>query len=251
MVRSLEPEQIDLLSRLVDVLRSAPRSQRGRFLVSTDMNDMHVCVWNEGVSDVEIKALPVDLQALAAEGLISFCDQHIFSVSPHGLHFYEEHKLAQGRPVERVERTVRGYLETDRLRSAYPTAYEKWQAAEAMLWADDSNRNLTTVGHLCREALQEFADVLARRLGLDQAHPEKGKTINRITAAIEKTVSSRTDRSLLEALVAYWRATNEVVQRQEHGAQDAAQQLSWQDARLSVFHSLFVMYEVDRVVSRF
>ncbi|MBI1816642.1 MAG: hypothetical protein HYR72_16820 [Deltaproteobacteria bacterium] len=171
----------------------------------------------------------------------------MFVLCPAGLRFYEEIKLAQGEPIQRTENLVRSYLNTEQFRSTYPDAYEKWQCAEMKLWGDDSERNLTTIGHLCREAMQEFAGVLVRQMGLESAHPERTKTINRVLAVFDATASSKTDRVLLESLIGYWRATNEVVQRQEHGGKET-EPLTWDHARLSVFHTLLIMYEVDRVV---
>ena len=45
--------------------------------------------------------------------------------------------------------------------AAYPDAWDKWSRASQLLWAADSNRQLTTIGHLCPEAVQDFAQQLA------------------------------------------------------------------------------------------
>jgi hypothetical protein len=242
-----EPQQVDLLIQLVEAYRSLPSSRRGRFLVRTDFNAFNVWVWNEGHEGGghDIAALPADLEILAGEGLIRYCDRDMFIVPPAGMRFYEQAKLGQGQPVQRVENSVRAYLNAERFRSANPGAYEKWQSAEANLWGDDSDRNLTTIGHLIREAMQEFADGLVRALSLEGAHPEKSKTIKRIESVLER-VGSKTDRALLASLVGYWRAVNDVAQRQEHG--NAADPLTWEHARIAVFHTLFVMCEIDRLV---
>lgn len=250
MSPSLEPHQIALLAQLVDAQRSLPPARRGRFIVRTDCNAFNVWVWNEGHEGGgrDIAAHPADLEMLVGEGVIRYCERDMFIICPVGLRFYEQGKLAEGKPAQRTEKSARDYLNSEQFRSAYPGAYEKWQSAETKLWGDDSDRNLTTIGHLCREAMQEFADALVRALKLLDSHPDKAKTINRVLAAVEASVTSKTDRALLESLVGYWRASNDIVQRQEHGSRDTTDPLTWEHARLSVFHTLFVMYEIDRLV---
>jgi len=247
---SLEPQQIELLIRLVEAYRSLPSSQRGRFNITDDFNAMHVYIWNEGheAGGGDVRALPADLDVLAAERAIQFVDKGVFVLLPEGLRAYERIKLAQGQPVQRTENAVRQYLDTERFQAAYPNAHQMWKSAEAKLWGDDSDRELTTIGHLCREALQEFADALIRRAKLDGSHPDKTKTMNRIRAVLERKVASETDRELLESLMAYCWAANGVIQRQEHGAQGQALPLTSHSARLCVFHTLLVMYEVDRIM---
>lgn len=181
----LEPEQLQILSALVEAMRSVPRSQRGRFIYSSEINHLDVRVWNEGIHGWHTRVLPADLDVLAGEGLLSFAEPQKFYVTPRGLQLYEEAKLASGRPVERVQAEVRTYCETEQFRAAHPTAYEKWRSAEELLWGEDSGLKLTAIGHLCREALQQFADELVRQLGVADPEPDKGKTINRIKACLE------------------------------------------------------------------
>lgn len=250
MNSSLEPQQIELLIQLVEAQRSLPPSRRGRFIVRTDCNAFNVWIWNEGHEGGghDIAALPADLEILLGEGLIRYCESDMFIVCPAGLRFYEQVRLAEGKPVERTENVVRTYLNAEQFRSGYPLAYQKWQSAETKLWGDDSARNLTTIGHLCREAMQEFAGALVQGLKLEGAHPDKTKTINRVLAALDASVTTKTDRTLIESLIGYWRATNEIVQRQEHGGRNATEPLTWEQARLSVFHTLLIMYEIDRAI---
>ncbi len=244
----LEPEQVKILSTLVEALRSVPRSQRGRFLFSSEHGHLDVRVWNEGLNAWHTRVLPADLDVLAREGLLRFAEQHIFYVTPSGFEFYEEAKLSSGNAVERVQAEVRTYCETEQFRAAHPAAYEKWRSAEAHLWRDDHERELTTIGHLCREALQEFAEALVRQLRITDPDADKAKTINRIKLCLEHASVSRTDRAVLDALLTYWRAVNDLTQRQEHGAQRDGEELRWDHARRTVFQTLVVMYEIDRAL---
>ena len=43
-----------------------------------------------------------------------------------------------GKPVERIVKTVRTYLDSNNFIKVYPAAYEKWCSAEELLWETDS-----------------------------------------------------------------------------------------------------------------
>ena len=45
-------------------------------------------------------------------------------------------------------------------RKNFPRAYKRWADSESHLWARDSEEQLTNIGYLCREAMQEFATEL-------------------------------------------------------------------------------------------
>jgi hypothetical protein len=53
---------------------------------------------------------------------------------------------------------------------------------------------------------------------------------------------------LAEAIIGYWGAVSDLAQRQEHGAQKEGDPLTLEDSRRLVFHTAFVMYELDRLV---
>jgi hypothetical protein len=53
----------------------------------------------------------------------------------------------------------------------------------------------------------------------------------------------------LDALIAYWRAVSNLVQRQEHGVQKAGSQLVFEDGRRVIFQTAIVMFEVDRALN--
>jgi hypothetical protein len=61
-------------------------------------------------------------------------------------------------------------------------------------------------------------------------------------------VPSATDRAVLAALLEYWSSINDLTQRQEHGAQREGRQLTAEDARRTIFHTLIVMYEIHRAL---
>jgi hypothetical protein len=66
----------------------------------------------------------------------------------------------------------------------------------------------------------------------------------RAVFAAQSGLSTSVRRSL-EALVAYWETVSDLTQRQEHGADLAAE-----DSRRLVFQTMLVMREIDLALSR-
>jgi hypothetical protein len=64
------------------------------------------------------------------------------------------------------------------------------------------------------------------------------------------TRPGKATKAFLQSLLEYWGTVNDLVQRQEHGGQREGDPLTWEDGRRVVFHTLLVMYEIDRAVSR-
>ena len=105
-----------------------------------------------------------------------------------------------------MENDIRHYLDSAAFKNHYPSAWERWSHAEELLWSADSERQLTNIGHFCREAAQEFADALAKRFLAPNAQPDKTKTIARVRAVLDglDDTLGRTSSEMLQALVAYW-----------------------------------------------
>lgn len=129
-------------------------------------------------------------------------------------------KERSGKPMEQVEDEVTKYLEAHDFQQRYPKAYAKWSEAAAKLWAGDSQNQLTTIGHLCREAVQEFATALVERFKPPDAPADKARDQSRIRAVlvhVRDQLSSR-EVPLLEAMIDYWNAVSGLIRRQEHEA---------------------------------
>lgn len=155
------------------------------------------------------------------------------------------------KPLEAQEQLAVEHLRSDVFSARYSEAFAKWRDAEAVLWQDESVKNLTTIGHLCREAMQLFATRLIDLHGVKGAEPDRAKTVNRLHSVIDArrpSVSSR-HAGLLDALVGFWRAVNDIVQRQEHGGQKSGGELTWEDGRRVVLYTALVMGECDRILS--
>jgi hypothetical protein len=165
-----------------------------------------------------------------------------------------------GRPAvrvedfEQVEDYLHAYLDSERFRSGYPLASQRWLDAWAMLWRADSKDKVIAVGHEARETMQEFASALVERHEPRTANPDSTKTLERLSAVIEMYRPQLGDSrcELLETLLGYWQALNHVLERHEHserhehGAQKVRERLRWEDGRRVVMLTAFVMVEFDR-----
>jgi hypothetical protein len=249
---ALEPEQAELFGRLVEAVRSRPRPERDEFVILRTSGPDFV----DG-NGIRIEVLYSDLMTFANEGLIEITQHHSvgtgfnFYIPPFGFEFYEQLKRQTGTPVEQVETTSLHYLEQAEFQKRHPRSYALWREAADLLWGADSDRELSTIGHKCREAVQAFTTELIEKHGISDAEPDITKTRDRLSAvftARHPAIGQR-HRDLLDNLFAYWVAACDLIQRQEHASQKEGEELRWEDGRRVVFHTAIVMFEIDRTLS--
>lgn len=247
----LEGIQKELLNKLVEIERSLPHEKRGKFYVSDSWGTSEADFIHSG--GPKLTGHMSDIEVLAGYNFLNVAygsrETPNFYVTPVGFRFYEYLKNA-GEPIETVETEYRKYLSSDEFEREYPEAYAKWSQAEKFLWGNDSQQNFTTIGHLCREAMQEYAEALLKKFNIPEPHPPKANTVGRLRSVIEvhQARVGTTVFEFLNALIPYWGTVNDLAQRQEHGAQREEYQLIWEDARRLVFQSLVVFYEIDRAL---
>jgi hypothetical protein len=252
----LEEEQRELLCMLVEASRNVPKEKRQKFLLRHDVRHYLPTLRHEGLPSGELPVYEADLQLLSRAGLVLLvCNLYNLveaEVTPEGYQYYRELQERRGQPSQRIEAAARRSLVSAAFRSRYPLAYKKWAEAEGLLWRAETTDQLTTIGHLCREAIQFFTDELVRRTGLESAEGDTTKTINHLHAVITavKPQAGDADAELLDALVQYWRGLNGLVQRLEHGALKEGRVLTWEDARRVILHTCITMSEIDLVVAR-
>lgn len=251
---TLDEEQVRLLADLVEADRRLPRDKRIGFVMREIIGPPGMDVGHPQWPKSRGRAPRNDVYALVAAGALreDAIDRYggTFWVTTQGLAIYEEYIRAKGEPVERVVSTIRQYIDSEAFRQRHPRAFQKWSEAESHLWSDDSEKNLTVIGHLCREAMQEFAASLLRIAKLKDFNPDPAKTVDRLRAVIaaRRTERGDTTSAFNDALVAYWGTMSDLVQKQEHGSQAAGRSLTWEDARRVVFHLMVVMQEIDSAV---
>jgi hypothetical protein len=107
----------------------------------------------------------------------------IFAVTPDGIQHYEESKNAEGA-IEAVENTTQRFLDAREFAAAHPTAYAKLKQAMTLFWAADSREQLTTIGHLCREAMQAFTTSLAIGHQVDVSAIDPASTVKRLQTVL-------------------------------------------------------------------
>ncbi len=250
----LEPEQITLLSSFIEMLRNIPREKRIKFIGSR-MSDGRSSVIHPYAPGQNLTILLEDIEILNREGLVNLSYKESgsfnFSITPLGLKYYE-YQQTQTVPISmRIEKPLRNYLEGDRLRQVYPLAFDKWSKAESKLWSTDTQDELSIVGHLCREAMQEFVTCLVDKYKPLNVDEDKSRDISRLRCVINHCANHlpKTIVPFLDSIISYWGTLNDLVQRQEHAAQKEGLAVNWEDARRVVFHTAVVFLEIDKVLS--
>ncbi len=250
----LEPEHEELLVKLVEAQKSVPAEKREPFIhIRTNQGDFAI----GGGGRCENICCPVSFyKALLNEGLLDIVaiggrGSENFDVTPRGYRYYGHLKTRSGQPVHQVETEIRSFLDGPDFQAKYPLAYQKWVEAEQLLWPSDSERQYTKIGHIAREAAQEFAAELVNRFQAPNVDPNKAATKNRLKAVVAHRSGQlgTTEKAFLDALIEYWQALLDLVQRQEHGGQKEGEPLSWEDGRRVAFQLAVVMYEIDRSLS--
>lgn len=245
--------QKELLLELVKAEHAVSQGERRKFIV----------VGSQGQTVILHAGLPGNLQANIGD-IESLGEAQLlrigsgssggvtFSITPFGFKYSQWLREVSGEPVQRITNETRTYLVSEAFRSRYPAAYEKWAQAEAALWGEDSASQLTTIGHLCREALQELTSVIVERVKPPNVNSEKTMTVARMRAVLDHLSGQlgATEKPFLDALLAYWGTLGDLVQRQEHGAHKEGKPLEWEDARRVVFQTAVVIFEIDHAVSR-
>jgi hypothetical protein len=242
---------------IVEADRNVPSTQRRPFFFDhLADNDPRALVDHPGLAMGTCRAHLSDLEELRDAGLIALRYQGSrysgnFDVRSPAFTHYEQVKRRAGRPLERLTNVVRHYLSAEAFQQQYPTAYSKWVEAETRLWATDAASQLTTMGHLCREAMQAFASELIERYHPTSVNPDPTKTVARLRAVLALLAPQlgTTEAPFLDALLAYWGTVSDLVQRQEHGAQKEGHPLVWEDGRRVVFQTALVMFEIDSTIA--
>ena len=249
----LEPEQKELFIRICEAVKLAPTHYRKEIYYEehTRNGSLVIPANKSGYTEIE-DVSQGDLNEYIRKGIMgvhhSSDGRPSYYVTPEGFLYYEWLIKQMGKPVERIENSIMRYLELDRFRLNYADTYRKLKDAEEMLWTAEKEEHFTTIGHLCRESVQDFADSLYKNvMGANYDGPIT-QTNNRIETLITEKCDSKKVRKFLRALFDYWKAVGGLIQKQEHRAEKEKEQLTWEDARRLVFQTVNVMVELDRAL---
>jgi hypothetical protein len=200
----LESEQVQLLVEMVEAERDVPREQHRWFLVSV-MDGEYL----EG-PDRQRKVLGPDLKELVYAGYLRDDVHGNYTISPTGRAFYAELQQHAGGPAERADAEIRRFLDGAVFRAAYPGAYDLWAQAESLLWAAESEKELTTVGHKAREAMQRFATEAVERYQPENPDRDPTKVNRRLGVLIAQALPGMSEAraNLLKALGDFSEATS-------------------------------------------
>ncbi len=246
--------QKTILLELVKADHTVPLEHRGRFIVSEAMGQP-ASVAHRGLPE-NLDVGVGDIESLGDANLLRLGrgsgGSLKFQITPAGFRYAQWLRGQTGEPLLRVSDTVRSYLGSAHFKNQYKVAYQKWAQAETALWGEDSASSLTTIGHLCREVLQDFCTALIEENQPPQPNMGKAKTVDRLKSVfkLHQPTLGQGVTEFLDALVAYWGTLSDLVQRQEHGAAKEGEQLTWEDAQRVVFHTAVVMWEIDRSLVR-
>jgi hypothetical protein len=247
----LEDDQKALLAQIVEAERSVPKEKRGRFLVAQLIAEPFDTFIHPGGPRLEGHFEDVEILAGAGLVTIGYTSQGTpnFYVTPTGFRYYA-HLKTETDPEDTVQNDIRRYVGSHLFQRDHPRSLAKWSQAERLLWGSDSTQQLTTVGHLCREAMQEFGDEVLALYSVPEPYPPKLHTVARLRAVVasRRPATSSTVAALFDALIGYWGAVADLAQRQEHGAEREAEDLRWEDARRLVFQTVTVFYEIHRAL---
>jgi hypothetical protein len=254
-VRQMQKEHVDLLCLLVEAARNVPKKEPF-YAFEPPLGATSGEVLHNGIPGRTLPVYLGDVQDLASLGLITI--RHLdtrggfdFDVSPAGFGAYEQLRTETSERVEQVSETMRSFVESPLFRARYPSAFERWLAAEKALWSADTDARVTEIGHLCREAMQYFADALVAGVLNGDVDADPTHTVARVRSILNHRKPKPSERvvAFLDSLLSYWGCVHDLVQRQEHGALKEGEKLTWEDARRVVFQTLIIMYEVDRTVT--
>lgn len=245
---ALSPRQQALLRSLVEACKAGTDEESREFVVFPFGHDRFVRFIRgahlpEPVSEADVNTL---VQAGFVRILrYNRSGRPVYYVTNEGIEFVAA-DIAENGPQPFVEQAVT--LVEKQLPSQFARASELMRDAARRLVEAQDEHGLSEVGHKCREALQEFAEVLCRQYvppGEQQSIPRE-KTVQRLKAVVRQ-VRGRvgdTTSQLLEALVEYWGAVSDLVNKVEHRSQREDRPLTWDDARRAVLYSYLVMAEL-------
>lgn len=247
-----EPEQIQLFKDLCEAYFAVPRQDRQQFM-ALKLGGMSQQL--QGNSVLRNDFLWEDLIALRDQDLFQYelmsnSSGFNFVISPRGRQFYEQLMTSAEAQTDQIEDHVWHYFDSQSFQHSYPITYGKWRESSEMVWGSENERDFSTIGLLCREAMQEFTTELITKYNVEGANPDKAKTRDRFSTVVNarRSAISESQLDVLDALFLYWREVGVLMQRQIHAREAEGDDLVWEDGRRLVFQLGFVLFEAARTL---
>ena len=251
---TLSPRQKALLRTLVEACKVGTREENRTFLVVSSLDGSFILPY--AGSELPDPVDQADVRILVDQGYVGVLKYNkngdpVYYVTNEGIEFIAADTSERG-PALFVQEAVS--LVEENLPSEFGRASELMKEAASKLIQAQDEHGWSEVGHKCREALQEFAQVLYTRHvppSQQEAIP-RDKTVQRLKAVVRQLRGrvGDTTSQLLGALVEYWGAVSDLVNKVEHRSQREDRPLTWDDARRAVLYSYLVMAELARVAER-
>jgi hypothetical protein len=165
-----------------------------------------------------------------------------------GIKRYNEIIRIKKNPILMISNYLKDFLTKGDLHQKYPKAFKKWIETDELLWMKKDDDN-TTIGHKCRECLQEFASELIVKLKIENADNDIKHVKNRLKSVLNDCIVGKTLPKFIERFYNYIDIVNDLVQKQEHDASKENVNLTWNDSRRVVFHTALIMLEVDSIIN--
>lgn len=250
---TLLERQRDLLVELVRASLRQPGAARRKFLLA--LTDDGEVLLHPGLPGGQMALSDGDVHVLAQSGLVRTTRPRRDTIScfltPLAVAYHDQLESAEPEQVQRIGSDLLRLIDSERFQQRYPDAHKKWTAAEALLWRD-TDRELPKIGRLCRQAMYAFAFALVKRFRPAGTSVRAGDPVDQIRAVVGQQSGrlgvSRT--ALLEALIVYWAALADLLQRHERKAIEPREPINWEDARSVVLQTLMVFAELDRSLPR-
>ncbi len=237
-------EQMDILLRIIGNKNNMP-GKRIKFILSDYIfkigsSDIHTTRWilSQLIEENLIKKLSDKSNTNEIEVILT----------KKGLLKYEELNNIIKTPIIMISNYLKDFLTKGDLQQKYPKAFNKWAEADKLLWMKKEDEN-TTIGHKCRECLQEFASELIIKLEIENADDDIKHVKNRLKSVLNECNIGKTLPKFIERFYSYIDIINDLVQKQEHGASKENVNLTWNDSRRVVFHTALIMLEVDSLIT--
>lgn len=244
----LTSDQQWLLRRLVqDSVLGVGRGQPKEFYALYTSRDVHItCV---GSSD-HLSCSRSDLDVLVRYKLIQPADydRACFYVTNEGLNYAA--KMDASPAIDEVFKNTISLVQ-QQFPDEYRVPIQLVESAAKKLLVAQDEHSLTEIGHMCRDAIQGFAQIFySVHCPTDKQEVDlpKNKNLKRVRQVLSlwKEGLGDTKVDLLTALFDYYEQTSNLLQKVEHGSEQGRRQLTWDDTRLAVLSTYLIMSELLR-----